>query len=73
MLQNEQVFALLMERFDRLDANLEAMRCSFNDHVETDNQIHKIVYKHVTYWTLLLTIGAALLATVGTVLAAFIH
>lgn len=66
-------FELLMDRFDRVDADNKAIQKSIEEHIDADDLIHKIVDKHSTYWTLALAIGAALLATAGSVAVAFVR
>jgi hypothetical protein len=64
---NEQTFALLLERFDRVDQDNKDIKDAVNDHVKKDNEVHAVVTKHASYWSLLIAVGGPIL--IGLILA----
>lgn len=50
----DQVFTLLMQRFDKLDAQNKELKELIKAHAEEDAKIHKIVERHSVYFSALL-------------------
>ena len=72
-LYDDQVFKLIMERFDRVDYDNTDIKTSLTKHIEEDEKVYKVVEKHTTYWTLILyIIGALFVSVVGTVAASLV-
>ena len=67
---NEQTFQMILERFDRVDKDNEAIMSRLAAHVRDDEEVHKVVQKHSSYWGLLFAIGGpiviGLLVTLAT-------
>ena len=57
---NEQTFALLLERFDRVDMDNGEIKKSIAAHVQEDQKVHEVVSKHSTYWNIFFKIGLPL-------------
>ena len=49
---DNQVFSLLMARFDTLEAQNNAQIQLIQAHVEADEQVHKVVERHSAYFKL---------------------
>lgn len=46
----QNLFNVLMRRFDTVDVDNLAIKNSLIQHVEDDNKVHKVVEQHKTYW-----------------------
>lgn len=71
LVQEDHTFDLIMSRFDKVDEDNAAIVKSVDEHVKKDNEVHKVVERHSTYWGLLLKIGSVFLVALVTLLFAF--
>jgi len=51
--RDEQVFTLLMARFDTIEEQNDAQLALLNEHIKVDNAVHAVVVQHSTYWSIM--------------------
>ena len=68
-----QAFQLLMDRFDTIEKQNDAQIHLMTAHKKDDDDVHIVVTRHSTYWTLVVYIVGAIIATGASVAVAFIH
>lgn len=58
--EHDDAFKLMMDRFDRVDKDNKEIQDGLTMHIKDDNEVHKVVDKHSTYWGLLIGLGLPL-------------